>query len=77
MRESRRVALLSVPEGNYMRDLLQSLQFANIAPMCPNHQPKGEYVQMPEEDGGGVLYEVTCPNCNYHGIINPDALEDL
>ena len=55
----------------------QSLLGINIKPLCPDHQPNCELVQLPDELGGGVTYEVTCPNCNYHGLIHPDALEDL
>jgi hypothetical protein len=32
---------------------------------------------LPEELGGGITYEVTCPNCGFHGLIHPDAVEEL
>jgi hypothetical protein len=60
-----------------MSDVPQSINFASIKPLCPDHQPKCELVRLPEELGGGLTYEVSCPNCNFHGLIHPDALEDL
>ena len=55
----------------------QSLSGGNIKPLCPDHQPAGQYVRLSEDLGGFVVYEVTCPNCNFHAIVHPDAVEDL
>ena len=60
-----------------MRNVLQSLSGANVRPLCPNHRPVGEYVRLTEEQGGGITYEVKCPNCNFHAFVHPDAVESL
>jgi hypothetical protein len=49
----------------------------DVKPMCPNHQPTGQYVRLPEDLGGGITYEVTCPNCNFHGLIHPDCVKEI
>ena len=60
-----------------MNKSLQSLGLDNIKPMCPDHKPKGRYVTLPESLGGGVTFEVSCPNCSFYGLIHPEALKDL
>lgn len=59
-----------------IKNLVQSLSLANIKPMCDDHQPTGRYARFPEEMGGGVTYEVTCPNCNFHAYVHPDYVDN-
>jgi hypothetical protein len=60
-----------------LREALQSLRGVNARHLCPDHRPTGEYVRLPKELGGGITYEVTCPNCGFHGLIHPDAVGEL
>jgi hypothetical protein len=56
---------------------VQSLSLANTKPMCPDHRPVGKYVWMVVDEDRLLLYEVTCPNCNFHAFVHPDAVEEL
>ena len=63
-----------------MMDILkvvQSMSGANAMPLCSDHRPTGQYVRLSEDLGGGITYEVTCPNCNFHAFVHPDAVEEL
>jgi hypothetical protein len=56
---------------------VQGLSIGSIKPLCPDHKPTGQYVRLSDDLGGGITYEVTCPNCNFHAFVHPDAVEDL
>ena len=61
-----------------MMDVIaQSLGGIASKPLCPDHQPTGQYVRLPEDLGGGITYEVTCPNCNLYILVHPSAVESL
>jgi hypothetical protein len=56
---------------------VQGLNIGSIKPLCPDHKPTGQYVRLPDDLGGGITYEVTCPNCNLRMLVHPTAVADL